>query len=69
MKLHRFIERRWKDMKRRRTLKQFRRMQRNLLHDRQVIEDIFDDMATKWAIRAEALNAKPLVASSNKKLS
>ncbi|MCX6804441.1 MAG: hypothetical protein NT111_00205 [Patescibacteria group bacterium] len=56
-------------MKRRRTLKQFRRMQRNLLHDRQVIEDIFDDMATKWAIRAEALNAKPLVVSSNKKLS
>lgn len=44
-------------MKRRRTLKQFRRMQRNLLRDRQVVEDILDEMATKWAKRAEALSA------------
>lgn len=42
-------------MKRRRALKQFRRVQRNLLRDRQVMEDLLDEMASKWAIKAEAL--------------
>jgi hypothetical protein len=54
-------------MKRRRTLKQFRRMQRNLLHDRQVVEDILDEMAIKWARRAEALQAKTMSVQSTKK--
>lgn len=47
-------------MKRRKALKQFRRMQRNLLRDRQVVEDILDEMATKWAKKAEALRAKTI---------
>ena len=55
------------DMKRRRALKQFRRMHRNLLHDRQVVEDILDEMATKWARRAEALQAKTMPVQSTKK--
>jgi hypothetical protein len=54
-------------MKRRRALKQFRRMQRNLLHDRQVVEDILDEMAIKWARRAEALQAKTMPVQSTKK--
>ncbi len=56
-------------MKRRKTLKQFRRMQRNLLHDRQIVEDILDEMATAWAIRAEALQASTLAARATKKSS
>ncbi|MSR68647.1 hypothetical protein EXS66_02575 [Candidatus Saccharibacteria bacterium] len=51
-------------MKRRRALKQFRRVQRNLLHDRQVVEDILDEMASKWARRAEAIHAKAIHAKA-----
>lgn len=47
-------------MKRQRTMRQFRRMQRNLLHDRQVVEDILDEMATRWAQRAENLRARTI---------
>ncbi len=47
-------------MKRQKAMKQFRRMHRNLLHDRQVVEDILDEMATKWAVRAEKLQAHTL---------
>ncbi len=54
-------------MKRRRTLKQFRRMQRNLLHDRQVMEDILDEMATKWSIRAEAIHTNAMAITVSKK--
>jgi len=54
-------------MKRRRALKQFRRMQRNLLHDRQVVEDILDEMAIKSAVQAEALQANTLQVRSTKK--
>lgn len=54
-------------MKRRRTLKPFRRMHRNLLKDRQVVEDILDEMATKWAKRAEALHAAAIVRTTSKK--
>jgi hypothetical protein len=54
-------------MKRRRAIKQFRRMQRNLLHDRQVMEDLLDEMAVKWARRAEALRAKTMPVRTSKK--
>lgn len=47
-------------MKRRRTMRQFRRIQRNLMHDRQVVEDILDEMATKWAKRAESIQARTM---------
>lgn len=56
------------DMKRRRALRQFRRVQRNLLRDRQVMEDLLDEMASKWAIKAEALRAKTSATQISKKL-
>lgn len=55
-------------MKRRKALKQFRRVQRNLLHDRQVMEDLLDEMAVKWAKKAEALRAKTMPVMASKKL-
>jgi hypothetical protein len=54
-------------MRRRRALRQFRRVQRNLLRDRQVMEDLLDEMATKWAIKAEALRTKTIPGSVSKK--
>ena len=54
-------------MKRRRALKQFRRVQKNLLRDRQVVEELLDEMATKWALKAEALQATTLQATAYKK--
>jgi hypothetical protein len=42
----------------RKTLRRFRRVSRNLLHDRQVVEDLLDEMATKWAMRAERMQTK-----------
>ncbi len=38
-----------------RVMRQFRRANRNLLRDRQIVEDILDEMATKWAVRAEKM--------------
>lgn len=58
IKVHRFLRKEVMDMKRRRALKQFRRVQRNLLRDRQVMEDLLDEMASKWAMKAEALRSK-----------
>ncbi len=52
-----FTEGRWVQMKRK-TLRRFRRVSRNLLHDRQVVEDLLDEMATKWAMRAERMQTK-----------
>ncbi|MEI6741868.1 MAG: hypothetical protein WCK71_01990 [bacterium] len=59
-------------MKRRKALKQFRRMQRNLLRDRQVVEDILDEMASKWAQKADSIQvnarlAKHLAVGRSKK--
>lgn len=42
----------------RKAMRRFRRVSRNLLHDRQVVEDLLDEMATKWAIRAERMQSK-----------
>jgi hypothetical protein len=33
-------------------------MPHNLLRDRQIVEDILDQMATKWARKAERLQQK-----------
>ncbi len=33
-------------------------MPQNLLRDKQVMEDILDEMATKWATKAERLQEK-----------
>jgi len=49
-------------MKRRKALKQFRRMQRNLLRDRQVVEDMLDEMASKWAQKADSIQANTRLA-------
>lgn len=38
-----------------RVLRSIRKMPQNLLRDRQVMEDILDEMATKWATKAERL--------------
>jgi hypothetical protein len=54
-------------MKRRRALKQFRRVQKNLLRDRQVVEELLDEMATKWAMKAEAIRAKTMPSATHKK--
>jgi hypothetical protein len=54
-------------MKRRRALKQFRRVQKNLLRDRQVVEELLDEMATKWAMKAEAIRAKTMPVTTHKK--
>lgn len=37
-------------------------MQRNLLRDRQVVEDILDEMASKWAQKADSIQAKARLA-------
>ncbi len=39
----------------RRVLRKIRKMPQNLLRDKQVMEDILDEMATKWATKAESL--------------
>ena len=54
-------------MKRRKALKQFRRVQKNLLRDKQVVEELLDEMATKWAITAESLRASAMPANIQKK--
>ena len=54
-------------MKRRKALKQFRRVQKNLLRDKQVVEELLDEMATKWAIKAESLRASAMPATIQKK--
>jgi len=54
-------------MKRRKALKQFRRVQKNLLRDKQVVEELLDEMATKWAIKAESLRASAMPANIQKK--
>lgn len=41
-----------------RVMRQFRRANRNLLRDRQIVEDILDEMATKWAVKAERMQVK-----------
>lgn len=41
-----------------RVLRRFRKMPQNLLRDKQVMEDILDEMATKWAVKAEGLQTK-----------
>lgn len=46
--------------KRTRVMRRIRRMPQNLLRDRQIMEDILDDMATKWAIKAERLQHKAM---------
>lgn len=38
-----------------RVMRRIRRMPQNLLRDRQIVEDILDEMATKWARKAERL--------------
>jgi len=43
-----------------RVLRQIRKMPQNLLRDRQIMEDILDEMATKWAVKAERLQDKAL---------
>jgi len=47
-------------------------MQRNLLRDRQVVEDILDEMASKWAQKADSIQvnarlAKHLAVGRSKK--
>ncbi len=42
----------------RRVLRSIRKMPQNLLRDKQVMEDILDEMATKWATKAEKLQSK-----------
>ncbi|MBI2798614.1 hypothetical protein HYX70_05010 [Candidatus Saccharibacteria bacterium] len=41
-----------------RVMRQFRRANRNLLRDRQIVEDILDEMATKWAAKAERMQTR-----------
>lgn len=41
-----------------RVLRRIRRMPQNLLRDKQIAEDIWDEMATKWAAKAERLQNK-----------
>lgn len=38
-----------------RVMRRLRRMPRNLLRDRRTMDDILDEMATKWAAKAEKL--------------
>lgn len=33
-------------------------MPQNLLRDKQIAEDLWDEMATKWAVKAERLQSK-----------
>ena len=48
-----------RDVKNRtRAMRRIRRMPHNLLRDRQIVEDILDQMATKWARKAERLQQK-----------
>ncbi len=46
--------------KRARVMRRIRRMPQNLLRDRQIMEDILDEMATKWAVKAEKLQDKAM---------
>lgn len=41
-----------------RVLRSIRRMPQNLLRDKQIAEDIWDEMATKWAAKAERLQSQ-----------
>jgi hypothetical protein len=41
-----------------RVMRRIRRMPQNLLRDRQIMEDILDEMATKWARKAERIQQK-----------
>lgn len=50
-------ERRWGAMKKR-VLRSIRKMPQNLLRDRQIASDILDEMATKWAVKAERLQSQ-----------
>lgn len=43
-----------------RVLRQIRKMPQNLLRDRQIMEDILDEMATKWAAKTERLQSKAM---------
>ena len=38
-----------------RVLRHIRKMPQNLLRDKQIMEDILDEMATKWAVKAERM--------------
>lgn len=41
-----------------RVLRSIRKMPHNLLRDRQIASDILDEMATKWALKAEKLQSR-----------
>ncbi len=41
-----------------RVLRSIRKMPQNLLRDKQIMEDILDEMATKWAFEAERIQAR-----------
>jgi len=41
-----------------RVLRSIRKMPQNLLRDRQIASDILDEMATKWAVKAERLQSQ-----------
>lgn len=43
-----------------RVLRQIRKMPQNLLKDQQIMADILDEMATKWAVKAERLQHQAL---------
>jgi hypothetical protein len=52
-----------------RVLRSIRRMPQNLLRDKQIAEDIWDEMATKWAAKAERLQNQAFPVERVSKLS
>lgn len=44
----------------RQPIRRHRRAPKNLLHDMRTIDELMDEMATKWALKAERLNTLTL---------
>ncbi|MFO0955182.1 MAG: hypothetical protein U0526_01435 [Candidatus Saccharibacteria bacterium] len=42
------------------TIRRIRRAPKNLAHDMRTIDELLDEMATKWAVKAERLNSLQL---------
>ena len=40
----------------RQLIRRHRRAPKNLIHDMRTIDELMDEMATKWALKAERLN-------------
>ncbi len=41
----------------RKPIRRHRRAPKNLIHDMRTVDELMDEMATKWALKAERLNS------------